>query len=305
MSATTEDLTISLPIPQDYRRLAAEFSRQQPTEEKAEQVFLNTLAVLVVNDCLQMLGFSPNLAASDSWNPTVRMMADIADLVVRGKGKLECRPIRKGAEFCRIPLEVWLDRIGYVVVEIDEDFLAGKIWGFLPEVTRERVAIANLQPLELLLTKLHETLPNPVVNLSQWLDNIFDATWQEVAAILNPPQTQLAFSFRNSQTESEAEINRAKLIELADNFLALVLEIKPEDREIINIRVMLHPPGNLNTLPPSIQLTLFDELGNQLITTQARTADNYIQWQFSGEIGERFSVKVSLGDASIIEYFLI
>jgi hypothetical protein len=38
---------------------------------------------------------------------------------------------------------------------------------------------------------------------------------------------------------------------------------------------------------------------------QARSADNYIQLQFSGMPGEHFSVKVALGDASIIEDFVI
>ena len=305
MSAITDDLEISLPITPHYRQLAADFARQQPTSEKAEKVLLNTLAGLVVNDCLQMLGFSTELAASDSWNPAVRMAADIADIVVTGKGRLECRPIRKGEENCRIPLEVWSDRIGYVVVEIDEDLLAGKVLGFVPEVRTERVAIAQLQPIEALLRKLHETTTNPFVNLSQWFDNIFDASWQQVESLLNPQQTQLAFSFRNSKAESNQGIKRGKFIELGDNYLALVLEIQPEYNESIDIRLMLHPTGNVTILPPSIQLTLLDELGNKLIETQARTTDNYIQLQFSGEAGERFSVKVSLGDASITEHFLI
>ena len=305
MPPTTEDISISLPITQSYRQIVTRFAQQQPTYEKAEKVLLNTLAVLVVNDCLQMLGFSTELAASDSWNPAVRIAADIADIVVTGKGRLECRPIRKGEEYCRIPLEVWSDRIGYVVVEIDENLLAGKVLGFVPEVRTERVAIARLQPLETLLIKLHETTTNPLVNLSQWWDNIFDASWQQVEALLNPPQTQLSFSFRNSKAESNQGIKRGKFIELGDNYLALVLEIQPEYNESIDIRLMLYPTGNLTTLPPSIQLTLLDELGNTLIETQARNADNYLQLQFSGEAGERFSVKVTLGDASITEHFII
>jgi hypothetical protein len=34
-------------------------------------------------------------------------------------------------------------------------------------------------------------------------------------------------------------------------------------------------------------------------------ADNWIQLEFRGEPGERFSVKVALGDASIVETFVI
>ncbi len=41
------------------------------------------------------------------------------------------------------------------------------------------------------------------------------------------------------------------------------------------------------------------------IAARSRSADNWIQWEFRGEPGERFSVKVALGDASIVENFVI
>jgi hypothetical protein len=37
----------------------------------------------------------------------------------------------------------------------------------------------------------------------------------------------------------------------------------------------------------------------------ARSANSYIQLQFSGVVRERFSVNVALGDVSVIENFVI
>ncbi len=54
---------------------------------------------------------------------------------------------------------------------------------------------------------------------------------------------------------------------------------------------------------------MFDASGNTTSLepeAQARSVlDNWIQLEFSGELGEQFSVKVSLGDISITEDFTI
>jgi hypothetical protein len=41
------------------------------------------------------------------------------------------------------------------------------------------------------------------------------------------------------------------------------------------------------------------------LQVQARSDDNWIQLEFSGEPGERFSLKLALGDVSITEDFVI
>jgi hypothetical protein len=50
---------------------------------------------------------------------------------------------------------------------------------------------------------------------------------------------------------------------------------------------------------------VIEESGAVFLEAKARRADNYIQLQFSGTTGERFSVKVALGDVSITENFTI
>jgi hypothetical protein len=96
MTRTTyelEDFALTLPITQAARTTAQQFASNQPTPEKAEQVRLNTLCVWVVNDYLEIMGIPTSLTSSDSWNPVIRLCANIADLELPGVGRLECRPV--------------------------------------------------------------------------------------------------------------------------------------------------------------------------------------------------------------------
>ena len=49
---------------------------------------------------------------------------------------------------------------------------------------------------------------------------------------------------------------------------------------------------------------MLDDIG-RFWGARSGKADNWIQLEFRGEPGERFSVKVALGDASIVEHFVI
>lgn len=322
-----EDFALPLPITQTARKTAQQFASQQPTPQKAEQVRLNTLAVCVVNDYLQMMGIACDLSKSDSWNRVVRMCADIADLHVPGVGCLECRPLLPRSQTCYIPPEVSSDRIGYVVVEIDESLRQATVLGFAPQAAHEHLALSQLRPLENLLDRLSELMQPQAqvvshasrqtwVNLSQWLVNAFDAGWQTVEELLNPAQTSLAFSFRGvnmlEETTSRSpnvSIRRAKLIELGtqldDSPVAVIVELTPQLQHKTDILLQVHPIGGQTYLPQLLELTVLDESGATFLEAQARNADNYIQLEFSGSSGERFSVKVANGDTSITENFVI
>jgi hypothetical protein len=320
-----EDFALPLPITQTARTQAQQFATEQPTPQKAEQVRLNTLAVCVVNDYLQMLGVPTNLEASDSWNCVLRLCADVADLEVTGIGRLECRPYRGSQSTCYVPPEVWSDRIGYVVVEIDESSYEATVVGFTPYVSQEELAIAQLQPIDDLIDCLHPSLapalvstPAPQrtkVSLGQWLANAFEAGWEAVETLLAPAEPDLAFSFRSAPDLAIAEpelfdrgIRRAKIIDLGMQLagypVALVVNLQPTTEGKVNILLQVYPTGGA-FLPPLLQLTVLDESGSIFLEAQARSADNYIQLQFSGLPGEQFSVKVALGDASVVEDFVI
>lgn len=321
-----EDSTLALPITQTALLRSQQFASGQPTPQKAEQVRLNTLAVCVVNDYLQMLGIPTELCVGDSWNPVLRMCADVADLEIKGVGRLECRPLRKDQQICYVPPEVWSDRIGYIVVQIDETSLEAMVLGFTPTVTGDELPISKLRPVEDFIDHYHYMLQpiaavsaaiveRTATSLSQWLEGVFETGWQTVETFLNPDQSTLAFNFRGIDSlvavdhqSPAAGIRRAKMvdlgIQLAGNPLALIVELKPESEYRREITIQVHPTGNQIYLPPQLQLFILDE-SRVFLEAKARDADNYIQLQFSGLPGELFSVKVTLGDASITEDFTI
>ena len=67
----------------------------------------------------------------------------------------------------------------------------------------------------------------------------------------------------------------------------------------------MQPIGSQTYLPPLLELIVIYETGATFLQAQARSKDNYIQLEFSGEPREQFSIKVVLGDASITEDFVL
>lgn len=253
----------------------------------------------------------------------MRLFVDAADLEVLGLGRLECRAIASESSTCYIPPEVWEDRIGYVVVRLDEGEKQATVLGFVKQVTQEQLAIHQLRSLEDFLSHLHDlsaiAAPVSPVNLRQWFQNTFESGWQTIESLLNPSEANLAFSFRKAAEPSKEEpsneqraedfVRRAKLVDLgmqlAGHAVALVMELRPASEQKTDLIVQVHPTAGEAFLPPSLQLIVLEESGAVFLEAKARRADNYIQLQFSGTTGERFSVKVALGDVSITENFTI
>jgi len=330
MTFTTSDLdnfALTLPITQAARRTAQEFARQQPTPEKVEQVLLNTLSVWVVNDYLEFMGIPANKSSGDSWNPILRLCANVADLELPGIGRLECRPLGLQQQMCYIPPETWEERIGYVIVQVDESLQEAKLLGFVRSVADEELPLSQLQPLSDLIEHL-EQLKQTTVNLRSWFAGIFEAGWQTLESLRNEPQLKSTYAFRSTDTvkenvldptgeqapysqthQKEALIRRAKLmdlgIQIANQPVILIVEVKPEADQQTSVRLQLHPTGRQIYLLPGVQMIVIDESGAVFLEAQARSADNYIQLQFRGEPEEQFTVKVALNDTSITEHFSI
>ncbi len=313
-------LTFTAPISPEARRRAELLSRQQATPQKGEQVRLNILAVSFVNSYLQCMGFETDLEASDSWNPVQQTFLDVADLVVKNLGQLECRPVLEGAQVVYVPPEVQSNRIGYLAVQINKSFREATLLGFVKNVSTEELPISQLQSLE----KLHEYLESlsyvklaelvyprisrrqTLVKLEQWFENSFETGWQSVEALLGTQLANLALSIRSVP---EAGVLRGKLIDLGIQLtgqaVVLVVALTPENDQEMDICVDVHPKRGQTYLPPNLQLMVLDDVGATVMEATARSANNHIQLQFSGSPRERFSVKVTLGDVSVIENFVI
>ncbi|MBW4594886.1 MAG: DUF1822 family protein [Brasilonema angustatum HA4187-MV1] len=148
------------------------------------------------------------------------------------------------------------------------------------------------------------------VNLSRWLEGIYDNSWEAIETFLQSNSNSFAVNFRSSSEFGFGSIKRAKLIDLGMEIesqkVVLLVAFIPEDRQQVSIRVQLHPTGGESYLPVNIKLALLLESGEIIQEVQARVQDNYIQLKrFDGEAGECFSIQVAFDSCQRIENFVI
>ena len=150
---------------------------------------------------------------------------------------------------------------------------------------------------------------SPGVNLSNWLQGIYEASWQAIDTLINSNSSNLAFSFRSNIHLGAVKMERAKIIELGGKAksqkVVLILKLTPSDNQNFRIRVQLHPLENEH-LPSSIKLVLLTDSEEMIQEVQARIQDNYVQLKlFEVETGESFSLKVDLEGYEFREHFII
>ena len=302
---TTQSQRLSVPVSQKAHRWAEEFAAEQDTPSKGKQVYLNTLAVYAVHSYLKWLNIETALNQGDSWHRCLRAIFDVADLVLPGVGKLECRPVLPQEAAIILPTEVMQDRIGYIAVQFSQELYSVELLGFATEAS-ETLQIANLQSLDTLIEAIHQQ--KQLVNLRQWLAGIFNPDWQ-------PPELLLAGNFRSRNTATRASItasitpmpnsmSRVKVIDLLPQ-IVMLLQLTSTNSEVFDIRLRVYPGDNSIHLPPNLQLILLDEAGNTSMEAQAKSADDWMQLEFSCQHEEKFSVKFVLGERSFTEQFAV
>lgn len=319
MRNLSESLTVTVPISPEAYRQAEQFSLHHRNPDKAQQVYLNTLAVWAVKFYLLCMGTETNWEASLSWNPVIQILMNVADLEVQGLGKIECRPVLPTDHFVHIPREVCLDRIGYVAVQINESQKQATLLGFSRTVPENgELPIRELCSLEEMLLQLSQPA-NEVkqpTHLQQWLDNIFEIGWETVESFLSPQQ-QAKFAFRSRTTEQTTanhqenqilSVERGKLLDLGQHSksesIVLLVELLPTSNEEIDIWVKVYPVGSQKYLPEELQLLVLDEGGIPVIQAIARSTEN-LQVNFSSKPAESFSVQLILNLACFTESFLV
>ena len=317
MNAKIEPLSLSVPLGLTAHAQAEKFRGYQSNPRKAKQVYLNSLAVYAVNACLQFRGFETDLSNSASWDPLMQTLMDVADLSVKNQGRLECRPVLPGEEAVWVPAEVWSERIGYVAVQLDKSLRKATVVGFAEKVEAEELPLSQLRSPEALLERLSRArepeLVKKPVKLKEWLQNVFDTGWQAVEELFSSQQPALSFRGANHLETRQGEnpvvgISRAKLLDLGiqpvGEQVALMVELIPVAEQEIDLSVKVCPIGSRDYLPSGLQVMLLDEAGIAVMQAEARNTE-MIQLKFSGEPGERFSVKVSLDGFSLREDFVI
>ena len=300
MNSITDKLTFGVPLSIEAHAIAQECSQGIPNTPKRQQVYLNTLAVYAVDNYLQCMGFATDWKASDSHNNLAVKLMDVADLEVKNIGKLECRPVLPKAEVCKIPPEVWSDRVGYVAVQLNSALKEATILGFTPQAAAE-ISLSQLQSLSDFLLYLSELevakspkteASSSLVKIGQWLDGAVDAGWQTLEHLLNPQQLGLAFKNAVSMTRGQKIDFGAEVEGIS---VALVVKIASEADGEVDILTQIYPVGQ-NVLPEGVKLSISDESGATVLEVTSRDEDNWIQLEFTAELAEKFQVKVVYRD---------
>jgi hypothetical protein len=311
MSKTIEPITSTVSL-----SFAAHDIAQQCAErcrKKFKQVYLNTLAVYAVDYYLRLMGFETNWENSDSRDSVMLIFLDVADLDVAGIGKIECRPVLPDSQTCRVPSDAWEDRIAWVAVQLNQSLTEATLLGFARSTAAE-IPVAELEGLDAFLEYLSDLKQQKTakpdrersdfVNLKKWFEGIIDEAWLTVEQLLNPRQVEMMFRFK-----SAVPIVRGQQIdlgmELAGESVALLVTLPPQSDSEVDVTVQVHPIANSVYLPAGLQLMVQDESGETVLHAESRDADNFIQLQFSAELGECFGINVTIGEASVTEKFCL
>ena len=206
---------IPIELSQKTIALADKFAKKQTDPDKAKQVYYNTIAVKVVNSYLRWMEFETDLEASESWNPLTQLFNNSADLVLKNIGSLECRPIWAGQKEISLPIEGRENRIGCLLVKMEEDnrsiqimggFLADQK-GNLPETIKVAELISpeefveeldTLEPLEKIATSEEISVDSVLTAFSSSLqEKLGQIATEKVREIIQ----ELVTVYQNSEIE--------------------------------------------------------------------------------------------------------
>ena len=319
-------------------RISAEkFRCQQNNPKKAKEVYLNNLAVSAVEIYLKNLGWITSRENCDSWNPIMQTLMNVADLEIPNYGKIECRAVLCNQQELVVPPEVQSERIAYIFVKFGSSLQECELLGFVPEIKVHQISLSQLQPIENLTSYLREyknlqdkKKQESVTELSKWWQEVINDGWQLVEQVF-PSESILSFRSpkqlqekdltkieheERSSLPSIADVNttsqvisRVKLLDLvADSHtipIALILQLEKDKSEEINISVKVHPTNTCVYLPEDLEIMILDEAKKTVLQAKANKTNEAIEFLFSGERGEIFSIQTSFQDNSIVETFII
>ena len=231
---------------------------------------------------------------------------DIADLEVVNHGKLECRVVLPNAEFVHIPQEVWTQRTAYIAIQLDEDLQTATLLGFTPRVTTENLPLNQLRRLEEFPQYLQQF--TPAIDLNEWFEDILQQGWQTLESLLDTESIgNLNPCFKdNSCLPGEEIVKAGKRIEFENQSVLMLVAIKPEADEQINIRVRIYPDSEENCLPINLKLAILSDSGETLKEVTSRSIDNFIQLPvFRCNSQESFQIMLSFNNICFKESFCL
>ncbi len=337
-----QSLCVAIPLTQTMRDIARRSASRHSSPEKQGQVYRNLLTVQAVATYLARMGVDTHCQESYSYDLAAQLAFDVADLMLPGIGRLECRPVQPKTLHCEVPMETWDDRLGYIAVELDAQ--EARLLGFLPEVKMSSVPLHSFRPL----TELFDALVVREHSLGAWLVGQAMAQWLDLrqwrsqdtslAAFLSGgpaiapidptlPDTALQIQqlegamdkaqddealwtaadrlWQIAPNHAQATVRRVLDLGLALEGVALALMVGVLPRRDGQMALLLRvAPIKQVYLPRGLVLAGLYPDGTPFATVEARAADNLIQLKFQAEARERFSVRLSLGETTITEHFV-
>jgi len=107
---------------------------------------------------------------------------------------------------------------------------------------------------------------------------------------------------------NQAGVRRARVLELGMQLeqqrVLLVITLTPNAENGTEVHLRLYPTASQG-LPSHLHLHILDELGHSFLEEQTLGHEDWIQLMFYGTPGDRFNIKLSLGDANYTEAFTI
>ena len=301
MVPLAERLTFTVPLSGADFKLAQKFSSEQKDADKSKQVFLNTLAVLAVNFYCQCLKVETNLEERTIGHYNRRILMDSADLKIDLLGKLECRPVLPNENICYVPSEVWSDRVGYVVVEIDEEAKKAILFGFVEQIETNELPLAQLPDIDNLLDLLL------LAKNKQFLERIFAKNWNEdeSAEILKDKQKKLVRRDSPALPTIDKSITsplyKAKYITLKRRTFILFVRITPTKEGKFQLLVEVESDRG-EKIPSDLNLKLLS-LSDQTLNASQTKRGNYISLNYKLQLGESFQIQVKRGEEIHTEQF--
>jgi Protein of unknown function (DUF1822) len=227
MSLLTSDTTaivdetaaLWLPIGPSERQWANQWAIQLPDPAEQTDRRRQLLALQSLRFYLQLMGVATTLADSDCLNPLLSRLNPGADLQLPA-GRLECLVLDDARQGCEIPASAWTDRLGYVVVRLDEANAQAELVGFVQRLGADPswLPLSRLEPIEALLdvmasasvpTAAADSVLGPVSQpaaqrLGDWLttigdeatqlaDQLVDAGWLAFDQLISGGMVNLAY----------------------------------------------------------------------------------------------------------------
>lgn len=240
---------LGIPISKEAQQIGLVFASEQRNIKKGKQVFLNTLSVIAVHECLQMFEFESYLESGDCWNKFKRLSlsSNDADLLIQDFGRIECFPILPKQESIEIEEHLLETRVGCVGVKFHERFNYVEMLGFKhfdqafksQQDNTRTFDVRDFQPFEDIFYHLPYISTN---NISEILIKLIENEKKKIVDYNNwtrPSHLKLTkndrYTYANAPNTGSKEIICKEILVSPSHRIILVMTVQSIEKNLQNI----------------------------------------------------------------------